>query len=66
MLIYWNYLHFLEDVEMTEEAAESSGNTSAAENVLENDSVSREDKADMKEAGDAPFSDVTNGSQMAQ
>ncbi|CAJ0608486.1 unnamed protein product [Cylicocyclus nassatus] len=55
-----------EDVEMTEDTPESSGNTSAAENVTETDSTSKEGKSEAKEAGDAPFSDVTNDAQVAQ
>ncbi|EYC39809.1 hypothetical protein Y032_0640g997 [Ancylostoma ceylanicum] len=54
------------DVEMAEDTAETSGNTSATENVTENGSAPKDDKAEVKEAGDAPFSDVTNDSQMAQ
>ncbi|KIH46792.1 Anti-silencing protein, ASF1-like protein [Ancylostoma duodenale] len=54
------------DVEMAEDTAETSGNTSATENVTENGSAPKDDKAEVKEAGDAPFSDVTNDSQVAQ
>ncbi|PIO70795.1 hypothetical protein TELCIR_07343 [Teladorsagia circumcincta] len=55
-----------DDVEMAEATGETSGNTSATENVVENGALAKEEKADLKEAGDAPFSDVTNESQAAQ
>ncbi|KAK6027364.1 Anti-silencing protein, ASF1-like protein, partial [Ostertagia ostertagi] len=38
------------DVEMTDGSGETSGNTSATENVAENGAVPKEDKADLKEA----------------
>ncbi|KAK5978155.1 Histone chaperone asf-1 [Trichostrongylus colubriformis] len=56
-----------DDVEMAESTTNTSGNTSATtENIADNDAVAKEDKADLKEGGDAPFSDVTNESQVAQ
>ncbi|KAK6052796.1 Anti-silencing protein, ASF1-like protein [Cooperia oncophora] len=55
-----------DDVEMEEGVAETSGNTSATENVAEKEVVAKEAKNDLKEAGDAPFSDVTNESHVAQ
>ncbi|KAK6732077.1 hypothetical protein RB195_016447 [Necator americanus] len=55
-----------DDVEMADDTAETTGNTSATENVTANSVVSKDDKAELKEAGDAPFSDVTNDSQVTQ